>query len=481
MSYEHTPYTDYKDSNETWLGRVPAHWDIVPLARIGRFFKGNGGSKIDEVTDGVPCIRYGDLYTQKETFISASRSFVTPERSADYTPVQSGDILFAGSGETLDEIGKSAVCLIVGDACCGGDVLILRPSSEMNPRFLGYALESPQAIHQKACMGRGVTIMHIYISSLKYLRLAIPPEGEQASIVRYLDYMERRIRRYSRSKLQLISLLREEKQMIIQSAVTRGINSNADLKASGVAWLGDLPSHWDIVRLGTVLRERGETNDELRVTEVLSVLRERGVIPYAEKGNVGNKKSDDITRYKIVRPNDIVVNSMNVIIGSVGLSQYEGCLSPVYYVLTRRNEYDDPRYLNAYFQTKLFQRSLVRIGYGILPHRMRIPMSLLKCEPFPRPPASEQRDIVRYIDGATARVEAAIEHAQRQVSMIKEYRSRLIADVVTGKLDVREIAAKLPEENIPEEVFLEGEELFAEDVPEEDDSGLEASLEELDA
>ena len=159
------------------------------------------------------------------------------------------------------------------------------------------------------------------------------------------------------------------------------------MKDSGIPWLGEVPEHWRLPRLGALLRERGETNGDGQVSEVLSVLRERGVIPYAEKGNIGNKKSEDITRYKVVKPDDIVVNCMNVIIGSVGLSRYTGCLSPVYYVLTRRSEHDHPRYLNAYFQTKPFQESLVRIGNGILAHRMRIPMELLKCEPFPLPPS----------------------------------------------------------------------------------------------
>jgi type I restriction enzyme, S subunit len=150
-----------------------------------------------------------------------------------------------------------------------------------------------------------------------------------------------------------------------------GLKPYQAMKDTSLPWLGEVPAHWEVPRLGTLLRERGETNEDNSVTEVLSVMRERGVIPYAEKGNVGNKKSEDITRYKIVRPDDIVVNCMNVIIGSVGLSKYTGCLSPVYYVLARRSDADDPHYLNAYFQTKPFQQSLVRIGNGILAHRMR--------------------------------------------------------------------------------------------------------------
>lgn len=200
----------------------------------------------------------------------------------------------------------------------------------------------------------------------------------------------------------------------------------ATYKNSSVSWLGKVPEHWDIAPLGALLRERGETNDEGQVTEVLSVLKDRGVIPYADKGNIGNKKSDDITRYKIVRPNDIVVNSMNVIIGSVGLSSLTGCLSPVYYVLTRRSDVDDPGYLSAYFSTKPFQRSLVRIGNGILAHRMRISMELMKREPFPRPPSDEQAAIVRFLDHADGRIRRYIGAKQKLIKLLDEQK-RVIA------------------------------------------------------
>ena len=209
------------------------------------------------------------------------------------------------------------------------------------------------------------------------------------------------------------------------------------MKDSGVPWLGEVPEHWDVRRLGALLSERGETNAEGRITDVLSVLKDRGVIPYAEKGNIGNKKSEDITRYKIVRPNDIVVNCMNVIIGSVGLSKFTGCLSPVYYVLTRRSETDRSRYLDAYFQTRPFQRSLVRIGNGILAHRMRVPMELLKCEPFPRPPTQEQAAIVRYLDHADRRIQRYIRAKQKLITLLEEQKQALIHQAVTGQIDVR--------------------------------------------
>src|SRR5262245_30763174 len=134
-------------------------------------------------------------------------------------------------------------------------------------------------------------------------------------------------------------------------------------------------------------------------------------------------------------PDDIVVNCMNVIIGSVGLSRYTGCLSPVYYVLTRRSEDDDPGYLNAYFQAKPFQESLVRIGNGILAHRMRIPMELLKCEPFPRPPAVEQAAIVRFLHHMDQRNRSYIRAKQQLIKLLEEQKQVIIHKAVTRGLD----------------------------------------------
>ena len=205
-------------------------------------------------------------------------------------------------------------------------------------------------------------------------------------------------------------------------------------KPSSVEWLGDVPTHWEVVRLGYLLRERGEINQDGEITHVLSLLRERGVIPYSEKGNIGNKKSDDITRYKVVRPDDIVMNCMNVIIGSVGLSSETGCLSPVYYILVGRND-DHPHYLNAIFQCPQFHQSLIRIGNGILDHRMRIPMELLKCELLPRPPIAEQAAIVRYLDHADGRIRRYISAKERLIGLLEEQRQAVIHRAVTRGLD----------------------------------------------
>ena len=135
-------YTIYRDSGVEWLGAVPEHWRVIPLGRIGAFSKASGGTKEDETEEGVPSVRYGDLYTQHQFSITTTRARISEESAARYTPIQYGDLLFAGSGETIEEIGKSAVNLITERAYCGGDVIVFRPAIEIDAAFLGYAADS---------------------------------------------------------------------------------------------------------------------------------------------------------------------------------------------------------------------------------------------------------------------------------------------------------------------------------------------------
>ena len=225
-----------------------------------------------------------------------------------------------------------------------------------------------------------------------------------------------------------------------------GLKPYAEYKESGAPWFGTVPEHWSVGRLGAVFGERGETNERREVTDILSVMKDRGVIPYAEKGRVGNKASDDVGRYKIVRPDDLVVNCMNVIIGSVGRSRYTGCLSPVYYVLKRRKLENDPRFLELVFQHKQFQRSLVRIGNGILAHRMRIPMEKLKAEMFPIPPPDEQAAIVRFLDHANRKIDGFIRAKRKLIGLLNEQKQAIIHSAVTRGLDPD---VKLKDSGIP--------------------------------
>jgi type I restriction enzyme S subunit len=429
------PYAEYKESGLPWLGQVPGHWEMRRMK-----------SAVSNVVDQTFGMTPDDVYVALE-HVESWTGRARPQRDSSLFTgqvkrFQEGDVLFGKLRPYLAKVAR-----IASPGVCAGEFFVLRPNE---PRLLASYLE--QQLRAKPTIDVisgstfGAKMPRADWQFCGNLPIPLPPPDEQAAIVRFLDWANGRLERAIRAKRKVIALLSEQKQAIIHRAVTRGLDPSVPLKPSGIPWLGDIPAHWEVRRLGSLLRERGEGNDLGEITHVLSLLRGRGVIPYDEKGNIGNKKSDDITRYKIVRSDDIVMNCMNVIIGSVGISRHTGCLSPVYYVLVRRNAADSPHYLNAIFQCSSFHRSLVRIGNGILAHRMRIPMELLKCELLPYPPCEEQAQIFQGLHFETEAFSKTISRLEREIDLLREYRTRLVADVVTGKLDVREAAARLPGE-----------------------------------
>ena len=199
-------------------------------------------------------------------------------------------------------------------------------------------------------------------------------------------------------------------------------------------WYGELPERWESVKLRQVLQERKEKNTGIKCSNILSVIRNRGVILYADKGNVGNKHSEDIERYNVVHINDIVMNSMNVIIGSVGRSDYYGVLSPVYYVLrVMDTERNNVRYLDYIFQMTMLQRDLTKLGNGILAHRMRIPIDKLKNIELPLPPRDEQDQIVCYLDWKVSQINMLINAKRRQIALLQEQKRALISLQLRGE------------------------------------------------
>ena len=445
------PYPDYKDSGVEWLGAVPAHWEVKQLGRLGRLFKGGGGTKEDEREDGVPCVRYGDLYTHHRLFITASRACVTPELAGTkYTPIRYGDVLFAGSGETIDEIGKSAVNLIRGPACCGGDVIIFRPSIDADARFLGYATDCSSSARQKACMGRGFTVMHIYSSDLKYMATALPPLPEQAAIVRFLDHADRRIQRYIRAKEKLIALLEEQKKVIIHEGVTGKIDVRTGrpypaYKDSGMEWWGRFPAHWERRRLKTLLQpvdRRSVKGNEM----LLSLRRDHGVVVYAEHFS-RPPQSSSLVGFKLVEAGQLVVNRLQASNGLVFRSTVNGLVSPDYSVFEKRYPIR-MRFLSDILRTSVvsahFRRESTGLGTGSAGF-LRLYDDQFLATSVPMPPFPEQTAIVRFVGQTIANTETAVARTRRKMELLSEYHTRLIADVVTGKLDVRDAAAQLPE------------------------------------
>lgn len=208
-----------------------------------------------------------------------------------------------------------------------------------------------------------------------------------------------------------------------------------ELVDSGVDWIGEIPKGWQVIRLKNTLQERNEKNDPVKTDFILSLMKDKGVIPYTEKGDVGNKSKDKLTGYKLAYPNDIVLNSMNVIIGSVGISKYFGAVSPVYYMLKPINEKASVEYHNYIFQTKAFQNKLIGYGNGILEHRMRIQMSKLNTVKLPHPSIEEQQKIASFLDEKVSNIDSIIENTKQSIEELKKYKQSLITETVTKGLN----------------------------------------------
>ena len=443
------PYPAYRDSGVEWLGEVPEHWEVRRLGTFGRFFKGGGGTKADETEQGVPCVRYGDLYTRHQFHITRSKGFVAPHRAGAYTPIRYGDVLFAGSGETLEEIGKSAVNLIGESAVCGGDVIVFRPTIDVDAEFIGWSTDCRHATSQKACMGRGITVMHIYSGDLKCLAVPLPPLREQAAIARFLDHADRRIRRYIRAKERLIELLEKERQAIIHQAVTGEIDVRTGqpypaYKDSGVEWLGRVPEHWERRRLKSVLRvvdRRSTTGTET----LLSLRRDHGVVIYTDHF-ARPPQGRSLVGFKLVSVGQLVVNRLQANNGLAFRSGLEGVVSPDYSVFETKIRLR-MQYLSDLLRITTYRSHFRRVARGLgtgTAGFLRLYDDTLLTTPTCLPPEHEQEAILNFLLRSAADIERAKKRHEVQARLVDEYRNRLIADVVTGKRDVRDAAAELP-------------------------------------
>lgn len=477
------PYSEYKDPGVPWLGSVPAHWAVRRLGELGRLLKGVGGTKDDAIAAGVPCVRYGDLYTTHRYFIRQARTFLSEERAQDYTEIRYGDVLFAASGETIEEIGKSAVNLIIGPARTGGDVIVLRPSADVYPPFLGYATESRPAIIQKSLGGRGTTVKHIYPEQLKRVVIAFPTIPEQKATVHFLDHANARIRRFIRAKQKLIGLLQEQRQATIHRAVTRGVESGVRLKPSGIEWLGDVPEHWHMHRLK---RLSARISGRL-VYQPAQYFSDDGV-PFI----MGNNITPDGIRWAGVKRIPAEVNRrfahhalhegdvVTVRVGAPGMT----CVVPKEadgfncgsLMIIRRSDRFNAHWLAHVMNSAVVRIQIKLVQYGAAQEQINIEDAVNFW--IPVPPLDEQSRIVDELLLRTRPLSEACRRLDQSIAAVREYRARLVSDILTGKLDVREAASRLPQEFEEIEAF---DETDTEGATEDSGEEVDATAEEVQA
>lgn len=324
--------------------------------------------------------------------------------------------------------------------------------SIVDPRYLHHRTRSKDMHGVFRCNSRGImdSRLRLYPENLLSIEIEIPDLSEQNRIANFLDAETSAIDRLIEKKGRFIDLLTERRNAVVSNAVTKGLGNRADMKPSGEAWIGDIPAHWEVKPLRAFFNFRNEKNDPVKTTNILSLSIASGVTPYSEEGRGGNKRKDDLTAYKIAHKGDIVLNSMNVIVGAVGRSDFHGAISPVYYALYPRDKDVFVPYFEKIFMNSGFQKGLLRFGKGILMKisgtgqmntiRMKISQDDLKTVAFPVPPLDEQRQIADYLDAEVSRTNDLIAKTMRSIELLKEKRAALITAAVTGKIDVRSAA-----------------------------------------
>lgn len=454
------PYPEYKESGLPWLTHYPAHWVI----KRGKSYM----TCIDErSTDG------------KEELLTVSSAYgVIPRNTAKVTMFKAksyagyklcwpGDLAINSLWAWGGGLGVSRHHGIISTAY---SVYRARPSAQIHPRFLHELVRSSAFNWELQVRSKGIWISRLQLTDQSFLDapIPLPPPAEQSAIVRFLDHWNGRLEKAIRSKRRVIALLQEQKQAIIHQAVTRGLDDKVKLKDSGIPWLGEIPEHWETPLFGRLLNhvEQGwspvAAEGELAATQwavlTLSSVR-RGVFD-----PLAIKPID--TRARIpsgieVKDGDILLTRSNTRerVGDVCIARNtrpRTVLCDLIYRLKLRQDSISPEFLIFQLMSQVGRGQIESDARGSSGTMPKISQSHIKSWRIFVPPLNEQVDIVAAIQTASRPVVTAIARFEREITLLREYRTRLTADVVTGKLDVRAAAAQLPDpEDEPAEAGVE--------------------------
>lgn len=419
-------YLEYRNTEIEWLPKIPTNWEQLPLFTL---VTENKVKNTDNACENVLSLSYGKI---KRKDIESNFGLLPAEYSA-YQIVHPGYILLR-----LTDLQNDKKSLRTGYVKEYGIItsayVALIPNDKINSRFLSYLLHAYDVMKVYYALGNGVR-QSMNFKDLKRLPIFLPSDSEQEKILMYLHTKTAQIDSLIADKEKLITLLKEKRQAIISEAVTRGLDSTAPMKDSGVEWSGQIPAHWDKKRIKFVFeivkRIYGkEDRDVLSITQ-------HGIKVRDIESNDG-QLAQDYSKYQVVNIHDFAMNSMDLLTGYVDCSAYEGVTSPDYRVFRFMPE---KVMCHAYY-TYLFQMCYSnKIFYGFGQGVSNLGRWRLQTDTFlnfwiPIPPLNEQEEIARYIAVQAKRIDELIALAERQIVLLKEYRQSIISEAVTGKIMV---------------------------------------------
>jgi len=411
-----------------WIGSVPEHWELLKGKEL--FIQVKRGVRDDDET--VTAFRDG-VVTRRSN--RRTTGFTEAVQFVGYQGVEPGDLVihqmdgFAGAIGVSDSRGRcSPVCAVSV------------PRDTANTYYYARVLRAMAVSGWIAALAKGIRerSTDFRFSVFREQILPVPPAEEQACIVRYLDHAELRIAKAIAGKSEVLAKLHEAKIAVIGDLVLGELSPDDGGKTVD---LGVIPSAWSVISLRGLLRPRAERNRP--DLPLLSVVRSAGVIMRSlDRADNHNFIPDDLSNYKVVHTGDLVINKMKAWSGSAGIARTDGIVSPAYFVYTLTGE-TNPEYMNLLFRSPQMKDQFARASRGVRVGQWDLSPQDIKAVSIPVPPIEEQREIARRIGERTSAIDAAMDAVNAEIALLKEYRTRLISDVVTGKIDVREEAAKL--------------------------------------
>lgn len=411
-------------SNPTWSSRkIWNCFDIVngatPASGTERFWDGEiswvGPADLGKLSSRA--ISHGERNLTEAGYKSCGTSFV-PE----------GTIILSARAP-IGHVAVAANRLCFNQGCKG-----LVPNADISGEFAYWLILALRPKLEAA--GQGTTFVELSRSKLKDVTFLLPPLPEQRAIAAFLDGKCATIDEAVRIKEEQIRLLRERRQILIQQAVTRGLNPDAPMKDSGIDWIGQIPAHWEAIPLKRLFRERNERTKTGEET-LLSLRMVEGLVPHDDVSDKAISDADLID-YKKVFPGQMVMNRMRASIGLFGIVGQAGLVSPDYAIFDMRDDLYGPFFLNLFKIDQMgtrFRLSSRGLGTGSSGF-MRLYTDDFGAISVPVPPSAEQKEIVDYIAGVEDKIGGAISLKQTQITALREYKTSLINAAVTGKIKV---------------------------------------------
>lgn len=433
-------YREYKESGVKWLGEIPSHWEVVPIKYISEVSSGaTPKTSVQGYWDGnITWVTPADFKTDTKFVLKSNRNITTLGlKSCSTVILPKGSLVFSKRAP-IGQVSILKKTLCTNQGCFG-----IIPKESMNNSFLYYSL----AIHAKSfnTLGSGTTFRELSFSAFSSYKISVPPKAEQDAIVRYLDSATSEIDKAIAMQQKMIDLLNERKQIIIQNAVTKGLDENVEMKESGVESIGRIPIGWKIKKLKYVMRSFGRIGFRGYGTKDI-VDEGQGAITLSpsniKESSMDYSKRTYLSWNKYYESPEIMIENGDVIMVKTG-SSYGKCaivknmpmectINPQLVVFKEHTEM--PEYLAYCFQTsfaKFFINTSV-IG-GTIP---TISQEKINNYVFPFPMKSEQQQIVTYLDSEMQRFDSAITNCQRQITLLQERKQIIINEVVTGKVRV---------------------------------------------